>query len=134
MAAPFVPPDVAEDIVHRLAFDAQGLIPAIAQQVDTGEVLMMAWMNAEAVRKTLTEGVVHYYSRSRGALWLKGETSGHTQTLREFRYDCDNDTVLVLVDQKGVACHTGRHSCFYNRVTADGPVVDETPAHEKAPS
>jgi len=132
MAAPLTSSAVAADIINRLAFNDQGLIPAIAQQYDTGEVLMLAWMNAEAVKKTLTEGVVHYYSRSRAALWLKGETSGHIQTLKDFRYDCDNDTVLVLVDQAGAACHTGRRNCFFNRVTAEGPVIEEVSGFEKA--
>ncbi|HVB15290.1 MAG TPA: phosphoribosyl-AMP cyclohydrolase, partial [Stellaceae bacterium] len=86
---------------------------AIAQQHDTGEVLMVAWMNREAVRLTLTEGRACYWSRSRRALWRKGETSGQTQLLHELRLDCDGDTVLLLVDQHGVACHTGRRSCFF---------------------
>ncbi len=96
-----------------LRFDARGLIPAIAQQHDTGEVLMLAWMNQEAIEETLATGRVCYYSRSRRGLWRKGETSGQTQRLVELRYDCDADTLLLLVDQTGVACHTGRRSCFY---------------------
>ncbi|MGJ3258838.1 MAG: phosphoribosyl-AMP cyclohydrolase [Rhodospirillales bacterium] len=115
--------DIAEKIVSELAFDDDGLIPAIAQQADTGEVLMMAWMNADAVRETLTTGRVCYWSRSRGALWRKGETSGQVQELREFRWDCDSDTVLLQVDQTGVACHTGRRSCFFNAVRAGEVVV-----------
>lgn len=103
-----------------MKFSDQGLIPAIAQQHDTGEILMMAWMNADAVRETLKSGRVCYWSRSRGALWRKGETSGQIQVLKNFRYDCDKDTVLLMVDQKGVACHTGRRNCFFNEVTADG--------------
>jgi phosphoribosyl-AMP cyclohydrolase len=114
--------DIAEKIVSELAFGDDGLIPAIAQQADTGEVLMMAWMNADAVRETLTTGRVCYWSRSRGALWRKGETSGQVQELREFRWDCDSDTVLLQVDQTGVACHTGRRNCFFNAVR-DGEVV-----------
>jgi len=94
-------------------FDAQGLVPAIAQQHDTGEILMMAWMDREAVRASLTEGRVCYWSRSRAKLWRKGETSGQVQLLRELRLDCDGDAVLLLVDQQGVACHTGRRSCFF---------------------
>jgi phosphoribosyl-AMP cyclohydrolase len=117
---PFAPPGVAHQVIAAQTLDDNGLIPAIAQQHDTGEVLMMAWMNAEAVRRTLEEGVVHYYSRSRQALWRKGDTSGHIQHLRDFRYDCDSDTILVLVDQAGVACHTGRRSCFFRQVTAAG--------------
>ncbi len=103
-----------------IAFDDDGLVPAIAQQHDSGEVLMTAWMNREAVTETLRTGQVHYYSRSRNKLWRKGETSGQTQNLVRFRIDCDGDTVLVLVDQTGVACHTGRHNCFFNQVSADG--------------
>ncbi len=104
------PPD---PILAAIKFDAAGLVPAIAQQFDTGEVLMMAWMNAEAVMETLATGRVCYFSRSRGRLWRKGETSGQQQILQDFRLDCDGDTVLLLVDQAGVACHTGRRSCFY---------------------
>ena len=103
-----------------IAFDDDGLVPAIAQQHDSGEVLMTAWMNRDAVTETLRTGQVHYYSRSRNKLWRKGETSGQTQNLVRFRIDCDGDTVLVLVDQTGVACHTGRHNCFFNQVSADG--------------
>jgi phosphoribosyl-AMP cyclohydrolase len=98
------------------AFNADGLIPAIAQQHDTGEVLMLAWMNREALEETLATGRVCYYSRSRKALWRKGETSGQTQTLIELRLDCDGDTILLLVDQTGVACHTGRRNCFFRAV------------------
>lgn len=114
--------DVADKVIGELAFNSDGLVPAIAQQADTGEVLMVAWMNADAVRETLSTGRVCYWSRSRGALWRKGETSGQVQELREFRWDCDNDTVLLQVDQTGVACHTGRRSCFFNAVR-DGDVV-----------
>lgn len=100
-------------LLARVAFDAAGLVPAIAQQHDTGEVLMMAWMNREALAETLRTGRVCYWSRSRGALWRKGETSGQTQRLVDLRIDCDGDTLLVLVDQDGVACHTGRRNCFF---------------------
>ncbi len=96
-----------------IRYDATGLIPAIAQQHDTGEVLMLAWMNREAVAETLSSGRVCYFSRSRGALWRKGEQSGQTQHLIELRIDCDADALLLLVDQTGVACHTGRRSCFF---------------------
>jgi phosphoribosyl-AMP cyclohydrolase len=105
-----------------LRFDENGLIPAIAQQHDTGEVLMMAWMNQEAVDETLLTRRVCYYSRSRQALWRKGETSGQTQHLIDLRIDCDADTLLLLVDQTGVACHTGRRSCFF-RAARDGGIV-----------
>lgn len=99
-----------------LVYDAKGLVPAIAQQHDTGEVLMMAWMNAEAVAETLASGRVTYWSRSRQAFWKKGETSGHVQHLVSLRVDCDRDCLLVLVDQIGPACHTNRRSCFYTAV------------------
>jgi phosphoribosyl-AMP cyclohydrolase len=112
-----------EDIEHRLAeirFGPDGLVPAIAQQHDTGEVLMLAWMNREAVRTSLAEGRACYWSRSRGRLWRKGETSGQVQILRELRLDCDGDALLLLVDQTGVACHTGRRSCFFRAWREDG--------------
>jgi len=103
-------------VLDAIAFNDDGLVPAIAQQFDSGEVLMMAWMNRDAVAETLKTGRVCYWSRSRGALWRKGETSGQTQALKDFRWDCDADTLLVLVDQAGVACHTGRRNCFFNAV------------------
>ena len=96
-----------------LTYDINGLIPAIAQAHDSGEVLMMAWMNAEAVTRTLETGRVTYWSRSRQAFWIKGETSGHTQELVEMRVDCDRDCLLLLIRQVGPACHTNRRSCFY---------------------
>lgn len=97
----------------QLKFDAHGLIPAITRDAETGEVLMMAYMNAEAVELTVKTGQVHYYSRSRRKLWLKGESSGHVQTVREIRFDCDADCLLIAVEQAGAACHTGHKSCFY---------------------
>ena len=106
-----------------LHYDANGLIPAIAQDAATGEVLMMAWMNAEAVARTLDSGKVTYWSRSRQAFWVKGETSGHLQKLVEMRVDCDRDTLLVLVDQTGPACHTNRRSCFFTALR-DGAEVE----------
>lgn len=102
--------------VSTLKFDENGLIPAIAQDADNGDVLMMAWMNAEAVQATLKSGRVTYWSRSRQAFWIKGETSGHTQELVGFRIDCDRDCLLVQVRQIGPACHTNRRSCFYTGV------------------
>jgi phosphoribosyl-AMP cyclohydrolase len=105
--------ETIERALGEIKFGPDGLVPAIAQQHDTGEVLMMAWMDREAVRLTLAEGRACYWSRSRQALWRKGETSGQIQHLRELRLDCDGDTVLLLVDQEGVACHTGRRSCFF---------------------
>ena len=99
-----------------LVYDSRGLIPAIAQDHASGEVLMMAWMNAEAVARTLETGRVTYWSRSRGAFWVKGETSGHVQRLVEMRVDCDRDCLLVMVGQVGPACHTNRRSCFYTAI------------------
>lgn len=98
-----------------LRFDDDGLIPVIAQQHDSGEVLMLAWMNAEALDETLAGGRAVYWSRSRKRLWRKGETSGQVQRLVELRIDCDGDALLLLIDQTGPACHTGRRSCFYHR-------------------
>ena len=118
-----IAPDAADAIVAALCFDANGFVPAIAQQHDTGEVLMMAWMNEAAVRETLATGRVCYFSRSRGKLWRKGETSGQTQHLKDFRVDCDGDTILLQVQQDGVACHTGRHNCFF-RAPRDGVLTE----------
>jgi phosphoribosyl-AMP cyclohydrolase len=105
--------DALEQAIDAIKFDADGLVPAIAQQHDTGEILMVAWMDREAVRTTLAEGRACYWSRSRKALWRKGETSGQAQALKEMRLDCDGDTLLLLVEQEGVACHTGRRNCFF---------------------
>ena len=110
-------------LLAAISFDGNGLVPAIAQQHDTGEVLMMAWMNADAVRETLATGRVCYFSRSRNRLWRNGESSGQTQHLKDFRIDCDGDTLLLLVQQDGVACHTGRRNCFY-RAARDGGVAE----------
>lgn len=106
-----------------LKYNEAGLIPAIAQDADSGEVLMMAWMNAESVARTLESGKVTYWSRSRQSFWVKGESSGHVQELVDFRYDCDEDCILVLVNQTGPACHTNRRSCFY-RAVRDGESVE----------
>ncbi len=113
---PTTPPP---DLLASICFDAQGLVPAIAQQHDTGEVLMMAWMNRESILETLATTRVCYWSRSRAALWRKGETSNQVQHLVDLRIDCDGDTLLLLVDQTGVACHTGRRSCFYRAIRND---------------
>ena len=112
------PPSVLDEV----AFSPAGLVAAIAQQHDTGEVLMLAWMNRAALAETIETGRVCYWSRSRKQLWRKGETSGQTQRLVELRLDCDRDAVLLLVDQTGVACHTGRRSCFFDALR-DGGVV-----------
>lgn len=109
-----------ETIELRPRFDADGLIAAIAQDADTGEVLMLAWMNAEALQQTIDTGRAVYWSRSRKSLWRKGDTSGHEQHVVEIRVDCDQDAVLLRVRQTGAACHTGRRSCFYRVATADG--------------
>lgn len=110
-----------------LKFDADGLVPAIVQAAETGECLMVAWMNREAVEQTLATGVTHFWSRSRGAPWRKGETSGHTQHVQRIYADCDGDTLLVQVHQDGVACHTGSRTCFFQRLRAAG-AEDGAPA------
>lgn len=109
--------DTTEDIaLDQLKFDAAGLIPCVVQQHDTGEVLMVAWMSAESVKLTLETGTTWFWSRSRQELWNKGATSGNMQQLIELRVDCDNDTLLALVDSPGPACHTGARSCFFKNV------------------
>lgn len=113
--------------IDQLTFNEDGLIPAVAQQHDTSEVLMMAWMNKTSIKETLETGRVCYWSRSRQALWRKGESSGQVQMLKEFRVDCDGDTLLLLVDQTGPACHTGRRTCFY-QVAENGKLkIDSDP-------
>ena len=116
-----------------LTYNDAGLIPAIAQDAASGEVLMMAWMNAESVAKTLETGQVTYWSRSRQEFWVKGATSGHTQALVAFRIDCDRDCLLLEVKQEGPACHTGRRTCFYTAVQDGEEVVTEAPMAEEAP-
>jgi phosphoribosyl-AMP cyclohydrolase len=107
-----------EDWLNEVKWNADGLVPAVAQEADGGTVLMMAWMNREALSETVRTGRAVYWSRSRGKLWRKGEESGHEQLVREVRLDCDGDTVVLLVEQKGgIACHTGRHRCFYRRLS-----------------
>jgi phosphoribosyl-AMP cyclohydrolase len=105
-----------EDFLSQVTFNSEGLVPAVAQSAATGEVLMVAWMNAESLETTLSTGQVTYWSRSRKELWRKGETSGHTQRLVEAWIDCDGDTLLLKVDQMGPACHTGAPSCFYRKL------------------
>lgn len=114
-------------VLDGLPYNSDGLVPAIAQQHDTGEVLMMAWMNRVALDETLEKGRVCYWSRSRQKLWRKGESSGQVQILKDMRFDCDGDTILLLVDQTGPACHTGRRSCFYNAVRGDRVEVVSEP-------
>ncbi len=115
-------PDLAP-LWAALRFDERGLVTAVAQDAASGEVLMLAHMNREAVERTMASGAVTYWSRSRGALWRKGESSGQVQRLRELRVDCDGDAILVLVEQQGVACHTGRRSCFYRAWRDDALVT-----------
>ncbi|MFL6070642.1 MAG: phosphoribosyl-AMP cyclohydrolase [Actinomycetes bacterium] len=110
--SPRTPSDLDPRVAERLRRDANGLLPAVAQQFDTGEVLMVGWMDDEALHRTLTSGRVTYFSRSRQDYWRKGDTSGHVQLVREVRLDCDGDTLLIRVDQSGPACHTGAHTCF----------------------
>ena len=106
-----------EDWLDRVKWNEQGLVPAIAQEAHSGKLLMMAWMNRDALRLTVETGTAVYWSRSRRKLWHKGEESGHEQLVREIRLDCDNDVVLLKVEQRGgIACHTGRHSCFFQRL------------------
>lgn len=105
-----------KDFINELKFDEAELIPAIAQDISSGEVLMMAWMNKESIKLTIDTGYATYYSRSRQELWKKGETSGHLQKVCSMKYDCDADTILILVEQTGPACHTGAKSCFFNDV------------------
>jgi phosphoribosyl-AMP cyclohydrolase len=110
----------ASSVAARLKRDAAGLVPAIVQEDDTGEVLMLAWMNDEALHRTLTTGRATYYSRSRGTIWVKGETSGHHQHVRSVALDCDGDTLLVRVQQVGAACHTGERTCFFTELPVGG--------------
>lgn len=116
--------------LNELKFNDAGLIPAIAQQHDTGEVLMMAWMNKQSIEETLETGHVCYWSRSRNNYWRKGESSGNQQTLISMSADCDGDTLLVKVNQKGAACHTGRRDCFYNEISKDGLHINSDPIQD----
>lgn len=112
-------------LIQALPWNEQGLLPAIAQCHESGQILMLAWMNQTALEESLRTGRVCYYSRSRQSLWRKGETSGHVQTLIEMRFDCDGDAILCRVDQTGAACHTHRPSCFYLKVTDNHVIIDE---------
>ncbi|MBK1699648.1 phosphoribosyl-AMP cyclohydrolase [Thiococcus pfennigii] len=118
----------SDEWLEAIKWDAQGLVPAIAQESGTGKILMMAWMNRDALRLTRASGHAVYWSRSRGKLWHKGEESGHQQVVRSIRIDCDADVVLIEVEQKGgIACHTGRHSCFYRELDATGGWAEVDP-------
>ncbi len=112
--------DVVMNFMKKLSFNKEGLIPVIIQDIETGEVLMMAWMNREALEKTLGTGKTHFWSRSRKRFWLKGEASGHYQLVREIRVDCDEDALLIKVEQVKAACHTGYRSCFFRKVNGKG--------------
>ncbi|BBP44898.1 phosphoribosyl-AMP cyclohydrolase [Thiosulfatimonas sediminis] len=116
-----------QNLQSKVKFDQDGLIPAIAQQFDTKEVLMMAWMNNQSLQETLQTGRVCYWSRSRQNYWRKGEESGQIQLLKELRFDCDGDAILLLVDQTGPACHTGRRSCFYTLIDDDKATITSAP-------
>ena len=121
MSASFDSNDIEEGLSFKPKFDANGLVTCVTTDAATSEVLMVAHMNEEALRKTIASGEAWYFSRSRNALWRKGETSGHVQRVVEMRLDCDQDAVWIRVEQTGAACHTGRHSCFYRKVeTVDG--------------
>ena len=115
------------EALDNLAFNDAGLVPVIAQQHDTGEVLMFAWMNRAEIEETLATGQVCYYSRSRKTLWRKGESSGQTQTLKALRVDCDGDVLLASVEQTGAACHTGRRDCFFWKLDNDTARIDKSP-------
>src|SRR5215469_6916469 len=104
----------------KLKFNSDGLIPAIVQEQSTGRVLMMAWMNRASLESTIATGKTHFWSRSRKKFWMKGESSGHTQSVKDIAFDCDGDTLLIQVEQKGAACHEGYQSCFFRSVQADG--------------
>lgn len=123
----------ADALLATVTFDGAGLVPVIAQDARSGVIRMVAWANREALASTLATGAAHFWSRSRKALWRKGESSGHTLAVREIRIDCDGDTVLYLVDAQGPSCHTGATSCFFRRVDADGALaIDDGPPEAPA--
>ena len=120
-------------VYDKLKFTADGLIPAIVQEAKTGRVLMMAWMNRASLEKTLATGKTHFWSRSRQKFWMKGEESGHTQTVKDVSFDCDGDTLLVQVDQIGAACHEGYHSCFFRSIEGQGEAERITEPQQISP-
>jgi len=120
-----------KELISKIKFDKKGLVPAIAQDINTKKVLMLAYMNKESIAKTLEEKKACYFSRSRNELWLKGETSGNYQILKNMTYDCDGDTILLEVEQKGVACHTGQYSCFHNNIFTSSNSSNEDDIIEK---
>ena len=117
----------------QLKFNADGLIPAIVQEQSTGRVLMMAWMNRASLETTIETGKTHFWSRSRKKFWMKGESSGHTQTVKDIAFDCDGDTLLIQVEQIGAACHEGFQSCFFRSVDGDGQSFKETEPRLETP-
>lgn len=118
---------------ERLKFNSDGLIPAIVQEQGTGRVLMMAWMNQASLRQTIETGKTHFWSRSRQKFWMKGESSGHTQTVKEIAFDCDGDTLLIQVEQIGAACHEGYRSCFFRSIGKDGQTESITEPQLETP-
>jgi phosphoribosyl-AMP cyclohydrolase len=120
-------------VYEKLKFDGQGLIPAIVQEQATGRVLMMAWMNRASLEKTIATGKTHFWSRSRQKFWMKGESSGHTQAVKDISFDCDGDTLLIKVEQIGAACHEGYQSCFYRSVEKQGNAFKITEAQLETP-
>jgi phosphoribosyl-AMP cyclohydrolase len=120
-------------VYEKLKFDGQGLIPAIVQEQATGRVLMMAWMNRASLEKTIATGKTHFWSRSRQKFWMKGESSGHTQAVKDISFDCDGDTLLIKVEQIGAACHEGYQSCFYRSVEEQGNAFKITEAQLETP-
>lgn len=118
---------------EQLKFDANGLIPAIVQEQSTGRVLMMAWMNRASIEKTIETGKTHFWSRSRKKFWMKGETSGHVQVVKDIAFDCDGDTLLIQVEQTGAACHEGYKSCFYRSAREGGKKIDVTEPQLETP-
>ena len=112
-----------KELISKLKFNEDGLVPAIVQDAKSGRVLMMAWMNAQSIDRTIATGTTHFWSRSRKTIWMKGETSGHKQTVKRISLDCDGDTLLIEVDQEGAACHEGYRSCFF-RAYENGKIVE----------
>ncbi len=132
--ATFIPPETATMSVYdNLKFNADGLIPAIIQDAGDGRVLMMAWMNRASLETTVATGKTHFWSRSRQKFWMKGESSGHVQKVRDIAFDCDGDTLLIRVEQTGAACHEGYRSCFFRSLSADGKEVRLTEARLQTP-
>ena len=118
--------EIIDTFIQAVRFDAQGLVTAIAQDATTGEILMVAYMNEDTLRRTLQTGIMTYWSRSRQKVWVKGESSGHTQHVESVHIDCDGDALVFKVHQKGAACHTGHRTCFYRRLTPSGLVEEGT--------